>query len=231
MGASKLGAEEDYFSANMEEFLNRERETPFARLANKAIQFVEGKFNSIKITSDDEEICKKFLTTTMSRSELAFNAMKSSSVTVELFPEQTNHDHLVFFGSTVEGVYSDEYRSHKLIVTANKTDRLFVVPRNCFYIVQSFGFNCITFPISPCCALQLVPPDFTACHIDGEEVRYGIYSNSEDILHMNIAALRYEYVFNKQFVAASRRSELDELLPYLKDHKEELEVIRNSLPA
>ena len=82
----------------MEQFLNRERETPFSKFADKAIQFANKELERLMFTLKEEETIKKFLTTTIARSKLALSSMIESNYTAQLFPDQVNHDYLVYFG-------------------------------------------------------------------------------------------------------------------------------------
>ena len=118
-------------------------------------------------------------------------------------------------------------RTHKLTVLINQTSRKYVVPRNCFYYISSEDHECYILPITPECALELIPENYTGNIIDGKEYRVGKIGSADDVWEMNKAALRCEYCFNKAFIASARKEELEELKDYLCDNKDYLNSLKS----
>ena len=222
-GPRVIGTEQDYYSPAMEDYLSTNRENPFCRATEKFIEFAEQKKTATTINPNDEVVTKRYVTSSMARSNRAFNSFMQNSITAQLFIPQSNHDHLVYFASERNNGISELIENYKILIMVNKTQHQFVLPRNCIYGISSFGFFCIIVPLSPFCALQLVPPEFDKNYIDGQETRLVICNDPEMVLLMNIAAMRYEYVFNRDFVAAGRKKELEELKSYAVANKSSLD--------
>ena len=89
----------------------------------------------------------------------------------------------------------------------NKTERMLVVPRNCFYLVTSQDVPHIVAPVCPKGAILLMPREMACAGMTA------VVSDPNVIEEMNIWALCSELEFNSAFVAANRRIEL-ELLKY-----------------
>ena len=92
-------------------------------------------------------------------------------------------------------------------VLVNKTERMLVVPRNCFYLVTLQGASHMVAPVCPKGAILLMPREMACAGMTA------VVSDPNVIEKMNIWALCSELEFNSAFVAANRRTEL-ELLKY-----------------
>lgn len=225
-GSKRLGTETGYYSKEIESYLNKEIETPFTSLAAKVRSFAENDLDALVLDVTVEETFKRYIVAAMARSKLALDSLLSSSKTAQHVSMQENHDDLVFISTRSNNGIIPLLETHKMLVLINKTDRQFVVPRNCFYTIQSNGCSCIVAPISPICALELVPENFTGNSIDGEECRLGYIDDPNIISEMNKQALRYEYSFNQTFVASASHFELEELKTYLESNREYLESLK-----
>ena len=166
-GSCRLGTEAGYYSEEIETYLNEKIETPFTTLAAKVRSFIDEDGDTLTLALADEETCKNYVAASMARSKPALDSLMTNSVTAQFSSEQANHDDLVFI-STQPGMLSSILKAYKMLVVVNRTERQFVVPRNCFYEVQSKGSSCIVIPISSGCVLELVPPDYSGNIIDGE---------------------------------------------------------------
>lgn len=58
-----------------------------------------------------------------------------------------------------------------------------------------------------------------------KEQCYEIITNPKSIMMMNFSALKYEYMFNKGFVASQRIDELEELVEFTEEFRGELEKL------
>lgn len=92
-------------------------------------------------------------------------------------------------------------------VLVNKTERMLVVPRNCFYLVTLQGASHMVAPVCPKGAILLMPREMACAGMTA------VVSDPNVIEEMNIWALCSELEFNSAFVAANSRTEL-ELLKY-----------------
>jgi len=227
-GSGRLGTEAGYYSEEIETYLNEKIETPFTTLAAKVRAFIHENREALTLDSIDEEICKNYVAASMARSKPALDSLMTNSVTAQFMGEQANHDDLVFV-STQPGMLSSVLKAYKMLVIVNRTARHFVVPRNCFYEVQSKGSSCIVVPISPGCVLELVPPDYSGNIVNGEECRLGYIDDPDIVCEMNRRALRYEYAFNQTFVASASRFELEQLKAYLEANREHLNSLKTAL--
>lgn len=223
--AKKLGTEYGYYSEEQEKYLNKEIESPLILLAATVREFLEQKRQTLTLSVSAEESLKKYITGAMARSELSLDAFLSASFTAAFFTPQQNHDQLVYFSTKKNGGVTEIIKDHFLVLLINKTERNFVVPRNCFYVSSSHGCECIIAPISPKCALCLFPPEYVDKIDVSKKYRLCYVENSADINKMNHRALMYEYMYNKKFVASATREELEELAAFTIERKQELEEL------
>ena len=134
--------------------------------------------------------------------------MNKHSVTASICTEQSNHDMLACFGLRSYGpIESNLEKMDVLSVLVNKTERMLVVPRNCFYLVTLQGVSHMVAPVCPKGAILLMPREMACTGMTA------VVSDPNVIEEMNIWALCSELEFNSAFVAANRRTEL-ELLKY-----------------
>ena len=85
--------------------------------------------------------------------------------------------------------------------------------------------SCFVVPISPKCAVCLVPKEYPAT----KDERLWLIEESNDICRMNKQALCMELAFNCEFIVAADITELQELKEYAEENKERLEVIRKTV--
>ena len=227
-GAGVLGTEHGYYSEEQEQYLNKEIETPFASLAAKVRAFLKDN-KALTLSLLEEKVLKRYITAAMARSQLSLDAFLSASFTADLFTDQQNHDDLVYLATKQNNGIVKILDNHFLAIMINKTEVNLVVPRNCFYVLSSRGYECIVAPISPQCALCLLPQEYAEQYSDVKEYRLFFVEKTEDISFMNCRALMYEYMYNKTFVASATRKELDELATFRNERKEDLEALWNKV--
>lgn len=224
--SDKLGAEYGYYSAEMEQYLNGAVENPFSKLAADVTKLIDKKQPYLEIPLTAEDICKRYISAAMYRSRLALDILMQGSITAPDCSDQENHDDLVFWGMQHNHGVFPQLADHEMLVIINRTEERFVVPRNCFFEVSSHKVKCIVAPIAPNCALCLAPKKYRRDIISDTESRVGFLDDPEDVYVSNHHALRYEYIFNRGFVAAANRSELERLSKYLDSREPELEKLR-----
>jgi len=222
--SKKLGTADDYYSTDVEELLNKEIETPYLSLANKFLEFFhDDNQHCLQISITEEERLKRFVKIALCRSELARDSVVKNSYTHFLFSDQKKHDLLI--ESTLASIdkqfsFLNEY---KMIALKNTSVTFFVVGQNCVYSIESNNYNCYVVPVSPQIALALLPEEYGGIFLDSQDNCLGYITHSRDVELMNLAALRYEYIFNCSFIAGARKEELTNLQLFIKDHLDVLE--------
>lgn len=96
-----------------------------------------------------------------------------------------------------------------------------VVPRNCYYCVPRNQMPNFVVPISPKGALLLLPIE----EVQKNDGGCAVIDDPMQIELLNVFALKYEYMFNADFVASNCRKELE----ILKDYQEKNKVVLNAL--
>ena len=219
--SGKLGVEFGYYSDAIENYLNQEIETPISKLITKILPFSLGKVQSFQLSYEMEYTFKKYITAAIARSNQSNELLYKYSYTAFLVDEQINHDDLVFASTQYNGGIHPKIEKSKMFIVINRSNRKFVVPRNCFYIVHSRGKPCIIAPISPYCSLELVPENNKTGNDSPDEVtRLEFIDNPDIVKRMNQHAFQQEYIINSSFVASSDKKELEELQLYFEDNNE-----------
>lgn len=217
--SKRLGTFPDYYSAAGEKFWDQSLESPLGKLNKKVRSFCNGTSKTLTLTVEDQKLAKRYVKAAAIRSNLALEVMQESSLTAKVCTEQVNHDDLSFFGMKLEGNIDALLHDLTVTILINRTARHFVVPRNCFYFVsQKRNPNIIT-PISPQCALLFLPAE--TCKNE-----FAIANDSEVVEEMNICALKMEYAFRGEFVAADRQGELEFLQNYRQKNQKELLALK-----
>lgn len=219
--AHKLGTSKGYYSGWGELFWNRAIENPLGEVTHKIRCFSDEKIANLKLTTADKRTAKRYIKAASIRSDIAYEAMKSSSVTANFFSDQENHDSLSVFGMSLTGNLNQILDAMDVTILLNQTDRNLVVPRNCYYGVSISGDGSIVAPLSPKVALFL----FSAKSHPEWENGFAVVRLGETIEEMNIYALKYEYMFNKAFVASNSYQELEQLQKFREDHLAKLEML------
>lgn len=220
--AKKLGTAKGYYSPMGEMFWSQELENPLASLNERIRKFVTTGSGSLFLSDEDIAIFIKYIKAAAVRSNLTYETMTHSSSTASMFTEQENHDLLSYLGMGIPWKFDEILANMSLTVLVNQTERNLVVPRNCYY-VSSIPINgSIVAPISPQCALFFLSkdsPDYTkdSCVIISDPTQINL---------LNVYALKYEYMFNCEFVASSSRSELECLQQIQQKYRTELEALK-----
>ena len=207
--AGRLGASKGYYSKDGETYWSKTIEAPIGKLNQQVFAFCSGEVKTMVFRPNDMDVAKRYIQAAMVRSESAFAAMKTAVANQETYTDQQLHDALSLLGMTVVSEITNALDFDKMIATVlvNRTSRNFVVPRNCFYCVERNGHPNYIMPISPKAALLLLPREQLQRHMG----TYGLIDKPEQILRLNRHALKYERLINGAFVAASGRSELEDL--------------------
>ena len=222
-GIMKLGVQEDYFSADGEEFLCQKIEKPLSTLRDKVLDFISGTADKVELPAEDEQLLRRYFYLSTSRSKSALNFLKSHSVISQFMPEQVNHDTLVQSAYELSDVSGNWVCGYIMGVYVNQTDTGFVVPRNCYYSLPQKSAQCIVMPITPTIALGLFPPSFVKQHPLFTQHRMQIVKDVAVVEIMNMYALLFEYVINNEFIIGRQKKELERLIQCFHDNKQSFE--------
>ena len=104
-GAKKLGTEYGYYSDKHEQFLNKEIEDPLMKLGRKVRRLSDDESLTITLSKDEEIVLKRYIVTSITRSNLALNAMQKATGKYSqlLLSAQQKHDFISAFGATQNG--------------------------------------------------------------------------------------------------------------------------------
>lgn len=219
----KLGTKRGYYSKGMEEYLNQKVESPITAFNSRIRKALNDGTQNVSVSEEEIYSFRIYIKSALSRSGLACSTYRDECYSSVLFGDQANHDILVQLGLTQTGPIDKIIESMDMTILVNCTARNLVVPRNCFYTVPTLNSYSLVAPISPNVALVLLP---------AEHPTYGtnqgvLIESVEEIEQMNRAALKYDYVFNKSFIASASKPELQSLQEYLQLHRTNLEHLRH----
>ena len=214
--SGRLGTEKGYYSDSGENYWSTIIENPLGNLNKRVLAFCNGDLETITITQNDIEIAKRYIRSAMVRSKLAFHSMKDAAKHALGFTDQQLHDALSVIGMSVidDAIPSLDLDNMAATILVNKTTTHFVVPRNCFYSVIRDDCANYVMPISPIGALLLLPHK----QLSKTDGKYALIDDPEQINILNKYALKFECVFNQEFVASSSRTELEFLQKILSGH-------------
>lgn len=211
--SGRLGTSKGYFSKGIEAYWNSTIESPIGKLNEQVLSFCSGTINHIDFKADDINTIKNYLKAAIVRSNPGLNAFKLATPNQQELSIQKLHDESSIMGmSAVDDVF-EKLNINNMIATilVNRTNRFLVVPRNCFYCVSRNGYTNIVMPITPLCALLLMPK----AQLNDSDGNYGVIQEDEQVLRLNKHALICERDFNGEFVASNSRKELEYLIPYI----------------
>ena len=214
--SGRLGTATGYYSVFGENYWCTTVENPLGNLNKQVLAFCNGELETINITRNDMEVVKRYIRSAMVRSKLAFRSMKEAAKHAFVFTEQQMHDALSVIGMSIvdKAIPSLDLENMAATILVNKTTTNFVVPRNCFYGVIRDGCVNYVMPISPIGALLLLPHK----QLSKTDGKYALIDDPEQINTLNKYALKFECVFNQEFVASSSRTELEFLQKILSGH-------------
>ena len=227
--SGKLGTAADYYSTEMERYLSETIESPLGAFWTEIKDFAVGKTESVTVYTAKEVAEKNYVIALIARSGYMFEKFEQESFTSALCSPQDNHDNWVWFLLNKNLNNANPVNQLQLAHLVNDTQQYFVVPKNGFYCMKSKGGDCIIVPVSPNYAFILKSAEDMEPDENGESVHTYYVKNEDDIYDFNLLALQFEYAFNKEFVAGSRKDELTPLISFLEEHREELENQRNAL--
>lgn len=220
--AGRLGTAKNYYSKHGEEFWAKNIESPLGKLGSRVRAFCNGEVETITIEDEDSRLVKQYIKAAAVRSNLAYQTMKEGSIAADLCSKQANHDALSLLGMQASPQFDQQLEDLEVTIIANRTNRHLVVPRNCYYCVSHWNVRNFVAPISPQCAILLLPIEHLHLINDG----YAVIDDPAQVDCMNVLALKYEYMFNADFVASDRRTELEFLQQFQAENMATLESLK-----
>ena len=151
--------------------------------------------------------------------------MKENSVAACFLPEQMIHDAMAILGMNPNEEFDRGLDELEVIVIANRTERHLVVPRNCYYCISGWNVLNYVVPISPRSAFLFFPKEHLNL-LNLQDNDYAVIDDTEQIEQMNVYALKYEYMFNAEFVASDCRLELERLQEFRNQHLDKLNSLK-----
>ncbi len=226
-GAKVINRELGWYSEQTEKALNDNVENPFSRLCNRIIKCVNSEDDLI-VSSDDNYIVKKYIASSIGRSDLISRSFDNHFSKFDLNP-QFKHDKLVELSLKISAINDDSF-SLLWGIIENKATSSLILPRNCLYYVSDEDFgNPIVMPISPRVAIGVFSEDYFERHPSFINERIvGIYDD-KTIKHLNSKAIQYEVVMNGKFAVSSRIDDLTDAWEQNKDKIADLLSLRNQL--
>ena len=197
-----LGTSVGYYSQDIEKFWNNTIEDSLGKLKTRIQNCVSSKNDIILWCEKDVQTIRRYFKSASVRSNLANKSFKENTKVSRVASQQELNDSLAEISMSQVNVFDDIIDSYYIGVLINQTEKSLVVPRNCYYAY----YNDLIAPLSPDCAIILS---------QNEQIQNKIIAidNSSEIDIMNIMALKYEFLFNEDFVATNNYDDL----VYLRD--------------
>ncbi len=213
--SGRLGTSKGYYSIDGENYWNATIEDPIGKLNKQVLSFCAGDIKKITFHPQDMDIVKLYIKSAMVRSNNTFESMKKAIPNNERYTDQELHDAMSVIGMKLFDTILKNLKFDNMVATVliNRTERSFVVPRNCFYCVERDAYPNYVMPISPKAALLLLPNE----QLQITTGTYGLIDTPEQISRLNRHALKYECLLNKDFVASDSCVELEYLQETLKN--------------
>jgi hypothetical protein len=210
----KTYTEQDYYSEEMEQYLNQNIETPLKTL----IEFAKSISDKEDIISADSSVIDTgwaYLKSLLARSKTCHNIFQQRLIYGQFFlSSQSQHDLAVHNTFKLAGTLLNEKEFDFSFLT-NLTSMPLVLPTRGIY---EFTYNqvlCLIAPLSPRCAI------FLKRH--GKMLHPDMYENSfieipigceERITYLNSIALRQQISEKTGYIVCPKRSVLNDLLSY-----------------
>ena len=220
--ARKLGTEKGYFSKAGEIFWSNELETPLAMLNDKVRRLVSIGTGTLFLSAEDIAIAKNYIKAAAVRSSFAQKRAQKNSLLSALFTEQQNHDRFSWCGMKIPGKFDQMLADMSVTILINLTERSMVIPRNCYYAFSSLDRNAFVAPISPRCAFLFLSKNYP----ESFKNNCVAVPDPAQIEALNICALKYEYIFNCDFVASDSQYEVKFLQHFQQEYRAELESLK-----
>lgn len=201
-----LGTEEGYYSAEMENYLNKNVESKFGEIMKNALDYTNGKIGQFPINS---VIIKTFFLYSILRSNYIFNKVNNDrSKLAKLLLPPISHEEILLHPEAAEGAFSDCFAN--IFFNDSTTD--LVITKNCVYqVAYKSGNACAFLPIAPKVAFILMHNNDNDGIFHGNGMLAANTSEESLINVFNEKALEYEQKWSNGFVVASRMIELEYL--------------------
>lgn len=210
-----VDAEEKYFDAYTEEFLNKKIETPFADVYFKIEKILTGKLEN-KITTKDLNIIRRFFQYTLLRSKETYSRIFKDSIFAPIIQNFSPSMALAFAPAT-----NDMFDKKRISIIYNKNKEYgFVCPHNVVYYFYSELHKSYNLAISINCRMIVcLNLEQTTNHVDVLEMNDNI-----NIRAINCAAYLVEKYHDSKYIVGKEEDliRLQEDITTLEEDKKDL---------
>lgn len=212
--AKSTNVEFGYYSADIEEYLNDNIETPFSQLLNLIDKIDFGK-DTFQLPTSFHQTAYNFLYSLIVRDPSMLQAINGSSTFFQFLPPQNRHDYAVVQGMTIareKQIFSD----YLVTFTINETHIPFVLPIGGIYNYSLNRHSIINLPISPQIAISFVHNSYAERLIHNEStVSMFLISDCKKIMQLNEIAFQSQLKQNWGVIITPTKSELERLVALL----------------
>ena len=205
--AGSTNTESDYYSKDVESFLNANFEKPFSDLYKSIDQISIDPLRG-NIDSQFDYVAKRFVYALVARGPEAIDRIKQYSLINELFSSQQKHDLGMMLGLAAEAE-RDFLSTYGTTIAFNATDVPFILPTCGVYLLELFETVHLVLPVSPTKALVFVEESGK-----GNVVADGVFhpyliEDEVDVAQFNIAAFSTQCRNGNGFVVSPDKSALE----------------------
>jgi hypothetical protein len=206
---NELGTIEDYFTEKAEDFLCKNIEQPFGRIAAKVKVFEKKKIQTLTINKEESEAILRFFHFAWIRSEKILSEINKHSTVAQFLGDYKTEDLFI--------LNQNFFSKYKVNILLNRTDINFVLPKNCFFQVFSKEKELIyILPFSPRTAFILVTEKEVRNYVvDGKEF-YNEVHETKTLENLNVVAYKSEQQMDNKFIVSKTELELQNILDSLK---------------
>ena len=207
-----LNTQENYFNADMEEFLNKKIETPFL----KVLRYIENHIDNDIFSLPDDFIhsIKEYFNALLARNpKMCDDSIESTSLAKFFLNQQSQHILTVL--SALEIIEKQNmFGDYSITFIKNNTQLPFILPIMGMYsYTTNNGEKKIILPITEKIAILMIDNNFLTNYVDstGCRILFEI-NNQDDIIFYNQYALKFQETLGYGYVVSSDRHIIQSLL-------------------
>ncbi len=196
-----IGSEKDYYTKEIEQFLNTNIEKPFGEVASKVRDFERRKIETLSISEEGQNTILEFFNYSLIRSDKVLEEVNKHSIAALLLGGLKKE---ALFGLT-----PNFFKDMKVNILLNRTKINFVIPKNCFYAVTSNNKE-LTYvlPFTPRIAFILLSAEDANGYIRDGKKYYSEVHEQKTVEKMNIMAYETEKQTDNGFIVSQTKEEL-----------------------
>ncbi|MDD3041067.1 DUF4238 domain-containing protein [Bacteroides sp.] len=207
---NQLGTVVGFYNKEIEDFLNKNVERPFADLLVEFNEYAKEKRKPLTISRKDNDIIRRFMRYCLLRSDYFLAQVNTQSKLSFLVGGYTHNDvlaHVDFFSS------NDFLENYNATILINHSDIEFVTLKNCYISAMVEGKQPkYIIPINRKIAIMLISNSENIGVKDTYEITPHIVVSDDVMKSINARALFNEIQYSGKFLVCSREKELEELV-------------------